>query len=47
MRFGEVALAEAVGAILAHRVRASVTFKKGRVLSADDVEALAAAGVAR
>jgi molybdenum cofactor cytidylyltransferase len=47
MRFGEVALAEAEGAILAHsRKLAKQTFKKGRVLSAADVQALGEAGVA-
>jgi molybdenum cofactor cytidylyltransferase len=45
MRFGPVPLAEAEGAILAHSVRLpGGAFKKGRVLSADDVKALAAAG---
>jgi molybdenum cofactor cytidylyltransferase len=47
MKFGEVPLAEAQGAILAHSLRLGATaFKKGRVLSAADLEALAAAGVA-
>jgi molybdenum cofactor cytidylyltransferase len=47
MKFGEIPTAEAQGAVLAHAVRATgIAFKKGRVLSADDVAALAAAGVA-
>ena len=46
MRFGEVPLAEAEGAILAHsRKVGKQTFKKGRVLSAEDVAALREAGV--
>jgi len=46
MTFGEIAVADAEGAILAHSVRRSeVSFKKGRVLSAVDVAALTAAGV--
>jgi molybdenum cofactor cytidylyltransferase len=46
MRFGEIPVAEAVGAILAHSLRFGQTaLKKGRVLSAEDVAALAAAGV--
>jgi molybdenum cofactor cytidylyltransferase len=48
MQFGEVAVAEAEGAILAHSLRfGAVSFKKGRVLSGADVAALSAAGVAR
>jgi molybdenum cofactor cytidylyltransferase len=48
MIFGETAVAEAEGAILAHSVRAgSASFKKGRTLSAADVAALTAAGVER
>jgi molybdenum cofactor cytidylyltransferase len=47
MRFGPVPLAQAQGAILAHSLAAGgVRLKKGRVLSADDLAALAAAGVA-
>mgnify|MGYP000894668924 CR=1 FL=1 len=47
MRFGRVPLGEAAGAILAHSVKApGLSFKKGRVLSADDVAALTAAGIA-
>ncbi len=46
MKFGPVALAEAEGAILAHSIKSgSLAFKKGRVLSADDVAALGQAGV--
>jgi molybdenum cofactor cytidylyltransferase len=45
MRFGEVPLAEAEGAILAHSLKLGTTaLKKGRVLSRSDVEAIAAAG---
>ncbi|HEY0836513.1 MAG TPA: molybdopterin-binding/glycosyltransferase family 2 protein, partial [Azospirillum sp.] len=45
MHFGPVPVEEAEGAILAHSVRKSgLVFKKGRVLSAGDVAALAAAG---
>ena len=48
MQFGEIAVAEAEGAILAHSVRmAGVAFKKGRKLSASDVAALQNAGLAR
>jgi molybdenum cofactor cytidylyltransferase len=43
--FGDIPLAEAEGAVLAHSLRAgSTTFKKGRKLSASDVAALKAAG---
>ncbi len=46
MKFGETALADAHGAILAHSVKHDGgTFKKGRVLSAGDIEALSASGV--
>ena len=45
MKFGEIPVGEAEGAILAHSLRFGATaLKKGRVLSAADVEALAAAG---
>ena len=45
MKFGDTTLDEAVGAILAHSVRLpGATLKKGRVLSADDVALLRAAG---
>ena len=48
MRFGEVPVGEAEGAILAHSLRLGATvLKKGRVLSASDVESIAAAGIAR
>jgi len=48
MRFGEVVTGEAEGAILAHSLRVDATaFKKGRVLSAADVAALGAGGIAR
>jgi molybdenum cofactor cytidylyltransferase len=46
MRFGEVPIGEAAGAILAHSLRlGAAVLKKGRVLSAADVEAMAAAGL--
>ena len=45
MRFGATPIDEAAGAILAHSWRANgVNFAKGRVLSADDVAKLKAAG---
>ncbi|HET9622600.1 MAG TPA: 4-diphosphocytidyl-2C-methyl-D-erythritol kinase, partial [Kofleriaceae bacterium] len=45
MKFGAIATADAVGAVLAHTLRAGDrVLKKGRVLSAADVAALAAAG---
>ncbi len=45
MRFGEIPLAEAEGAILAHSVHdIGLVFKKGRRLGAEDVERLKAAG---
>jgi molybdenum cofactor cytidylyltransferase len=48
VEFGEIATERAAGTILAHGVRhGSGLFKKGRVLSEGDVEALKAAGVAR
>lgn len=53
MRFGPIPVGEAAGAILAHSLRLGTpdggkgpVFKKGRVLSAEDVEAIAAAGLA-
>jgi molybdenum cofactor cytidylyltransferase len=47
MIFGELPVQQAEGAILAHSVKhAGGVFKKGRVLSADDVSALATAGIA-
>jgi molybdenum cofactor cytidylyltransferase len=46
MRFGEIPVAEALGAILAHSLkREGLVFRKGRRLEADDLAALAAAGV--
>lgn len=46
MKFGSIAVAEALGAILAHSLNhGNAVFKKGRVLSADDVAVLEAAGV--
>lgn len=48
MIFGEISCEEAEGAILAHSLKAgAATFKKGRVLTAEDVAALAGAGVNR
>lgn len=45
MRFGDTALEDAQGAILAHSVKASGTrFNKGRILSAEDIAVLRAAG---
>ena len=45
MKFGEVPVDAAVGAVLAHSVRlGGRSFKKGRVLSAEDVAALESAG---
>ena len=45
MRFGEVPVAEAEGAILAHSLKLGTTaLRKARVLSADDLELIAAAG---
>jgi len=45
--FGPTAVGDAEGCILAHSLRgAGFAFKKGRRLSADDVAALAAAGIA-
>jgi len=46
MQFGSSPVRDAVGSILAHGVRqGSVTFKKGRVLSLGDIDALVAAGI--
>jgi len=48
MTFGEIDVAMAHGAILAHSVRADgVSFKKGRVLSAADIAELRLAGVSK
>ena len=46
MWFGSVAVADAKGAVLAHAVRApGIAFKKGRLLTAGDRQALAEAGI--
>ncbi len=46
MKFGEVPVAEAEGAILAHSLKLGTTaLKKARVLSAADVELIAASGI--
>jgi molybdenum cofactor cytidylyltransferase len=46
MKFGETAVAEAEGAILAHSLRLGTTaLKKGRVLARPDLDAMAAAGI--
>ena len=46
MQFGHFPVAGATGAILAHGVRqAALSFRKGRVLSAGDVQALQEAGI--
>jgi molybdenum cofactor cytidylyltransferase len=46
MTFGEIAVAEAVGAILAHSVKLpGRALRKGRVLGAEDIAALAEAGL--
>ena len=45
MKFGEVPVADAIGATLAHSLKVGDrVLRKGRVLTADDVAALAAAG---
>ena len=45
MKFGEIPVAEAVGAILAHSLKlGSAVLKKGRVLSSADIALIAAAG---
>ena len=47
MRFGDVALAEAAGALLAHgQTVGAARWAKGRVLSADDIAVARAAGLA-
>lgn len=47
MKFGEIPVAEAAGAILAHSVKhSSGMFKKGRALTAADIGLLAESGVA-
>ena len=46
MRFGEVSVTEAEGAILAHSLKLGATaLKKGRVLSRADIDAITAAGL--
>jgi molybdenum cofactor cytidylyltransferase len=46
MRFGEVPVAEAEGAILAHSLKlGTAALKKGRILSRADVDTIAAAGL--
>ena len=46
MTFGEIDVALAQGAILAHSVRTNgISFKKGRVLSEADIAELTKAGV--
>jgi molybdenum cofactor cytidylyltransferase len=46
VKFGALSLDQAEGAVLAHSVRVGkIAYKKGRALSAADVEALRAAGV--
>ena len=48
MKFGEMPIEEAEGALLAHSlVRPGIAFKKGRKLSAADIAALAVADVTR
>lgn len=48
MRFGPLAVGDALGAVLAHTTRAGErVLKKGRVLAAADLAALAAAGLAQ
>ncbi|MGA8757348.1 MAG: molybdopterin-binding/glycosyltransferase family 2 protein [Stellaceae bacterium] len=48
MKFGEVAVGEAEGAILAHSLKfGSTALKKGRLLSAADLELIAGAGLSR
>ena len=48
MKFGEVPVSEAEGAILAHSLKLGATaLKKGRVLSRADLDAIAAAGLER
>jgi molybdenum cofactor cytidylyltransferase len=47
MQFGPIPTSTALGAILAHTIRAGETrLRKGRILSADDIETLARAGIA-
>src|ERR1700742_3220863 len=47
MQFGRFPVAGAVGAILAHGIRQdAISFRKGRILSTDDVAALSEAAIA-
>ena len=47
MKFGDLPIGEAAGAILAHGVRRSaLSLKKGRILNAMDIDALRGAGIA-
>ena len=46
MRFGDLPIGDAAGAILAHGVRrAAISLKKGRILSTADIAALRGAGI--
>src|SRR5436309_12708693 len=46
MKFGDVPVPEAAGAILAHSLKlGTAVLKKGRVLSPDDIALIAAAGL--
>ncbi len=46
MKFGPIALHDAQGSVLAHSLRlAEINFKKGRILSLDDLSLLAASGL--
>ncbi len=48
MKFGDIEIGQAEGAILAHGIQAAgIRFKKGRVLTAADVDVLRRAGVER
>ncbi|HEY8874280.1 MAG TPA: 4-diphosphocytidyl-2C-methyl-D-erythritol kinase, partial [Stellaceae bacterium] len=48
MRFAEIPLGEAAGAILAHSLRlGAMALKKGRVLSSEDIALIGAAGIER
>jgi molybdenum cofactor cytidylyltransferase len=48
VKFGEVPVAEAEGAVLAHSLRLGTTaLKKARILAAADLELIAAAGISR
>ncbi|HEX6440652.1 MAG TPA: molybdopterin-binding/glycosyltransferase family 2 protein [Stellaceae bacterium] len=48
MKFGEVPVSEAAGAILAHTLKlGAMALKKGRVLSPEDIAVIEAAGLAR